>query len=279
MPVRHAKVSAVADDADSSTVSPSDWNADHIVDSLVLTGGSPTISAATGRPAILDVDLTGDPRAPTTAITDNDTSVATTAFVQAVAAAMFSTGDVKLTLKVVADSGWVMFDDGTIGSASSGSSYANAAAQALFLLLYANTVDASCPILTSAGGATTRAAQGAAATAWAANCRMTLPKALGRALAGAGSGSGLTAHPLGSTGGAETVTQTIGTLVSHGHNVTPNTPDLLSYYPPGGYNNSTIFSGPGFSVTTTILSCAGQGGGGAMGIVQPTTFLNVMVKL
>jgi len=33
---------------------------------------------------------------------------------------VFTTGDAKLTLKTVADIGWIMMDDGTIGSATSG---------------------------------------------------------------------------------------------------------------------------------------------------------------
>ena len=35
-------------------------------------------------------------------------------------ATAFTTGDIKLTLKTTADAGWAMFNDGTIGDASSG---------------------------------------------------------------------------------------------------------------------------------------------------------------
>ena len=44
--------------------------------------------------------LTGDPQAPTPAIGDNDTSIATTAFVQTAIAAQFNTGDYKNSVRV-----------------------------------------------------------------------------------------------------------------------------------------------------------------------------------
>ena len=110
------------------------------------------------------------------------TDVPNKAYVDALVAIFFSTGDIKPTLKTVPDSGWLMFDDGTFGSATSGSSNSNSAAnQALFTLLFNNITDTYAPILTSGGGATNRAAQVSASAAWAANCRMSLPKALGRA--------------------------------------------------------------------------------------------------
>src|SRR5258708_1944894 len=97
------------------------------------------------------------------------TDATTKAYVDALIAALYSTGDIKLTLKTAPDSGWLMFDDGTFGSATSGSSNSNSAAnQALFTLLFNNIADAWAPILTSGGGATTRAAQTNAASAWAA---------------------------------------------------------------------------------------------------------------
>src|SRR5262249_41681527 len=131
--------------------------------------------------------FTGDPQAPTPTAGDNDTSIATTAFVTAAIASVSggaaTTGALKATHKTTADSGWIMWVDGTIGDASSGSSVrANADTSALFTLYYNGYTDALCPLLTSAGAATTRAAQGAAATAFGAHCRMTLPKGPGRAV-------------------------------------------------------------------------------------------------
>ena len=132
----------------------------------------------------------------------------------------WSTGDAKLTFKQTANSGWLLMNDGTIGSVASGANYANAAAQALFTLFYASPfTDANVPLFTSTGAATTRAAQGTAAAAWAANCRMMLPLQLGRSIAVAGAGAGLTARTLGGADGQETQTLTTGQLPAHNHGI------------------------------------------------------------
>ena len=109
----------------------------------------------------------------------------------------FSTGDIKATLKTVADAGWVMMDDGTIGNAaSSATTRANADTEDLFTLLWTNCADAQCAV---SGG------RGASAAAdFAANKRIALPKILGRAIGAAGAGSGLTSRALAETTGAET---------------------------------------------------------------------------
>ena len=135
--------------------------------------------------------------------------------------AVWSTGDAKLTYKQVADAGWVLFADGTIGDASSGANTASATTAALFTLLYNSPfTDSSCPIFTSTGAATTRAAQGTAAAAYAAHCRLATPTVLGRALAIAGSGVGLTPRVLGTKAGAETVTLAQSQLPSVNLNTT-----------------------------------------------------------
>jgi hypothetical protein len=88
----------------------------------------------------------------------------------------FSTGDVKLTIKTTADTGWVLMNDGSIGSASSGATTrANADTTALYTLLWNNTINQWCPVAGGRGGS--------AAADFAANKAITLPRALGRALA------------------------------------------------------------------------------------------------
>lgn len=209
--------------------------------------------------------------------------------------AKWSTGDVKLTMKTVADAGWVMFNDGTIGDASSGASYANASAQALFVLMFDNMVDGNAPILTSAGSATTRAAQSNAASAWAANCRISLPKALGRAIAIAGAGSGLTSRALGAIVGGETNTLITANLPpytpagsvqitdpGHAHGYVANY-QAIGSIPPGG-NDGRIRHNEVTSPATTGITAAFSGtaqGGTSVPVsnMQPTTFLNAMVKL
>lgn len=189
----------------------------------------------------------------------------------------WSTGDGKLTLKSVADPGWMLMDDGTFGDAlSGGSTRANNDGQALFTLLYnAPFNDTVAPLLTSTGVATTRAAQGTAAAAWAAHCRMTLTRQLGRSIAVAGSGAGLTGHTLGSFDGAETHTQTPAEIAQHQH-------------PPGITTNFVFSDGSLFGVTggtnayypTNAGTATGmQGSSAAMSIMNPRSYWNVMIKL
>ncbi|WP_271627805.1 hypothetical protein [Bradyrhizobium sp. CCBAU 11445] len=202
------------------------------------------------------------------------------------ASATFTTGDIKFTLKTTPDSGWRMFDDGTIGDGSSGATYANVAAQALFTLMYNNFVDANAAITTSAGGATTRAAQVNAATAWANHCRIALPKVLGRALAFAGAGSGLTSRALGVVGvGSETVTLTNAQIPANIPNsvtvaLSPNNQlagtAQNSVSAPGG-SASVVPTGGTMSATATVT--INPSGGGSHNNMQPSAFLNAMVKL
>ena len=57
------------------------------------------------------------------------------------------TGDVKATFRGVADDGWVMMDDGSIGPAGSGATTrANADCEDLFVLLWANVANTYAPL-------------------------------------------------------------------------------------------------------------------------------------
>lgn len=179
----------------------------------------------------------------------------------------FSTGDVKLTLKAVADAGWVMMNDGTIGSASSGgTTRANADCQSLFALLWNNVANVNCAV---SGG------RGASAAAdWSANKTIALPKALGRALAIAGSGAGLTARNLGDTTGEETHTLTQAEMPSHTHGVPSGAA--------GSPNNAATAFGCGPFLTSATdggQTTGSAGSGGAHNNMQPTSFLNIMIKL
>jgi len=226
----------------------------------------------------------------------------------AIAIPIWSTGDAKLTFKTVADAGWVMMDDGSIGDATSGATTrANADTQKLFTLFYGNCADADVPLQTSTGAATTRAAQGTAAAAWGAHCRMVLPKVLGRALAGAGAGAGLTNRPLGRSLGNETHTMSMAEMATHNHGVndTGHTHPLSDPTHTHGLNNllvnaGNLFSGPGtpmayatsystatnsaatgitISTATTGMSISNVGSATPFSIMSPTSYLNVMVCL
>lgn len=219
------------------------------------------------------------------------TDAATKNYVDTTTAAFFSTGDIKLTLKTTPDSGWLLFDDGTFGNVSSGSSNSNSAANlALFTLFFANLSDTAAPLLTSGGAATTRAAQTNAATAWAANCRMTLAKTLGRALGIAGAGAGLTSRPLGSTVGAETnalsSTNQLPQFTPAG-SVSASAPVLNNNNVAGGTDLTHLALGNGgnasagsFGITASFSGTPiGSASPSSFSVMEPTTFLNAMVKL
>lgn len=196
--------------------------------------------------------------------------------------ALWTTGDAKLTFKTVADAGWVMANDGSIGSAASGATTrANADTEALYTLLWNNVTDAWAPV---SGG------RGASAAAdFAADKTLSLPKALGRAIAVAGAGAGLTARPLGSTVGAEThtLTQAQTPLKDHVHGVTDpgHGHTMVSTGGNGGGDGAQGGAGVLGSLPTsnnpTGISIQNTGNAAAdpHPIMSPETFMNAMVKL
>jgi microcystin-dependent protein len=276
---------------------------------VVTATSLPLARTAMGVPPIDSPAFTGSPTAPTPAPGDNDTSLATTAYVQAALAAVgaaFTTGDLKPTHKVVADTGWILWIDSTIGGVGSNAGIRqNADTQALFTLYYNNYSDAVCPLLTSANAATTRAAQGTAAAAFANHCQVFLPKGSQRAigLAGSTSTGGLSARSLGSIAGVETITQSTAQMPvhnhaaattgphSHGHSWT--NPDVgqpvgQSGAPPINWEAAPVspaspaaLAGTDLVIATADvgISVGVAGGGAAMNIMNPMTYINIMVRL
>jgi hypothetical protein len=175
----------------------------------------------------------------------------------------FTTGDVKLTLKTVADVGWVLMNDTTIGDASSGGTgRANADTSALFTLLWNNTADADCAVSTGRGGS--------AAADYAAHKTIALPKALGRALATYGTGVGLTARALAHVVGEETHVLITAEMPSHSHTPAAGTNFMTST------GAGQFVSGASGGITGGTSS---TGGDGPHNNMQPTLFLNTMIKL
>jgi len=178
------------------------------------------------------------------------------------------TGDTKLTYRTTADDGWILADDGSIGSASSGASNrANDDTEDLYTLLYTNMSDAECPVSSGRGAS--------AAADFAANKTLTVPLTLGRALGISGTGASLTARTLGDTVGEENHTPTLAETFAHDHiERTTNTATTTAGSEPKGVNDSTGF--PNGSNTRTTSS---SGSSTAFNVVQPTSFLNLMIKL
>jgi microcystin-dependent protein len=144
--------------------------------------------------------------------------------ITSISSSNFTTGDGKLTMKSVADTGWVMMNDGTIGDASSGgTTRANADCSALFSLLWNNVSNTYAPVSGGRGGS--------AAADFAAHKTIALAKQLGRAITIAGAGSGLTARALGETYGVETVQLSEAQLPAHTH------ANTLTFNDPGHSHN------------------------------------------
>ena len=204
--INHPFVSAKGDGSDATVVRPSNWNASH------------NLNMATSK--IVGRMSAGPGLAEELSVTSYMIGLLNTAdfATLAVALGLPTTGDAKLTFKLVADAGWVLANDGAIGDAlSGGSTRANADTINLFTFFYNNFSDIIAPVLTSTGALTTRAAQGTATTAFGSHCRMLLPRQLGRALIVAGAGGGLTNRVLGDFSGEEAHTLVTVELPSHSH--------------------------------------------------------------
>jgi microcystin-dependent protein len=216
----------------------------------------------------------------------------------------FTTGNVKLCINTVADAGWVMLDDKTIGSgASAATGRANDDTEDLFKLLWNNFSNSYAAI---SGGV-----RGVNADAdWAANKTINLPKALGRVFGVSGAGSGLSARSLGEYLGEEDHTLITGEIPSHNHTQDPHDhtqdPHTHLVIGPTGSNAGTNAATP-IAITdgatynlgggvpevpttgkTSPTTATNQpttatnqptGGDGAHNNIQPTLFLNAMIKL
>jgi hypothetical protein len=223
--------------------------------------GSFTLSSNPfGAPINIDSANLTNAVATTQPSTDNSTKVATTAFVQGALQGAWTTGDAKLTLKTVADPGWVIMNDGTIGDATSAATTrANADCQALFTLIWTNIPDVWAPVVGGRGAN--------AAADWTAHKRLTLPRQLGRSLAAAGAGAGLTSRVLGGFDGAETHVQTVPEIAQHAH---------IQSAQGGGPGWA---AGPDYTADGGTTSTGYTGSGSPMAIMDPRAYWNVMIKL
>ena len=193
---------------------------------------------------------------------------------------LYSTGDVKLTFKTVADTGWVMMNDGSIGSASSGATTrANADTEALFTLLWNNVSNTWAAVSTGRGAS--------AAADFAANKTLTLPRTLGRALAVSGAGATLTSRALGEYLGAETHALSTAELAVHAHREYGSDPTVATTLNAasiptalgGGIPYKTIQTFASTASVIVDLNTGNAGSGSAHNNMQPSAFMNVMVKL
>ncbi|MDM4768678.1 hypothetical protein [Solimonas sp. SE-A11] len=187
----------------------------------------------------------------------------------------FETGDAKITTRTVASPGWVLMDDGTIGSATSGATtLAHGTAHALYLHLWNTFLQSEAPV-TGGRGAN-------AAADWAANKPIALTKQLGRAIAVAGQGLGLTDRALGSTYGVETVALTAANNGPHKHingARTEGGTDAALYGIAAGLDPGEAVDQNGGGGYSSSPYTSTEGNGTPHENMQPTSFWNVMIKL
>src|SRR5579863_1657437 len=165
--------------------------------------------------------------------------------------------------------GYVVMNDGTIGSAASeATTRANSDTFALYNLLYNNVTVPSSNTL-----CIVTAFSGNAVNDYVANRVMHLPAVLGRAMCSAGSGAGLTPRALASITGSETIS--IAAMPAHNHpgSVMP----FQSFNASGG--GTSVVETPGSVSGNYALSIASQGSGAADGNMQPSSFMNFFIKL
>lgn len=199
-----------------------------------------------------------------------------------------TTGDLKFTIKTVADPGWLLINDGTLGSAASGATYASADYAALYAAFWNGISNTYAPV--SAGRGANAAAD------FAANKPIQMTRMLGRALALASAGSGLTSRALGQFLGEENHALTSGengthnhvadvTDPTHIHSITNGT--VVWRATAGGIVSTSVPNLPMQTYSLTVDAAAtgitvttqNSGSGTAHNTMQPSTFLNAMVKI
>lgn len=230
-----------------------------------------------------------------------------TAYGASIANALYKTGDVKKTVKKTAETGWLLLDGKTIGSASSGgTARANADTSALFTLLWTDWDNTVLPIQDSSGSPTTRGAS--AAADFAANKRLPLPDHRERVAAGWDNLADVTrlsapvaGDTIGSVGGSQSHTLTTTETPSHTHSFSATTSsdgahthelqigqitgtagtrsgwDFTSYSKYAAGTDNIVSAA---AHTHTVSGTTGSSGSGsAHNNVQPTIVFNYQVKL
>jgi hypothetical protein len=176
------------------------------------------------------------------------------------------TGDIKTSLLSSAPNGWVAMDDGSIGNIGSGATNrANKDTYQLYKTIWDGVSDTWAPVSTGRGAT--------ASADFVAGKILTLPRSLGRALSGAGAGSGLTSRVLGEYAGAES------------NNVTLIPANLPPHSHTGLFQNSgSSTSGPGVFVGLNPIAISTGNGPGtstpfSVPSLTPSSYMNVFIKL
>lgn len=246
--LKHNFVSAKTNGSDNTLVQPSNWNDSH---NFQTVGSNVVLGNNGGAGAVSELSCTAQGFLILAAVDFNG--------LQSVIGG-FSAGDTKETFKTVADTGWVMMDDGTIGDASSGgTTRANADTVNLFTVLWNNCANADCPVSSGRGAS--------AAADFAAHKTIQLPLSKGRTFVGAGTGTGLTARTLGHAFGEENHTLVVGEIPAHTHGYSGTTGTGTT----GSESATHTHGGNGFNFVGASGSGGNLGGGGSNGPTMTAT--------
>lgn len=178
------------------------------------------------------------------------------------------TGQMRFGYFTVANPGWILYSDGSIGNSGSGATIlADPSAFALYERFYNLVENSFAPV---DGGRT-----GNAANDFDANKALFLPRIEGRAIGIAGGPEeGITLRLLGEFIGGESFSLTIDQLPPHAHGLDVTT--AVDIFSPGFQSGGNRpFAREGGTVTTT----ASTGGGQPYPVMQPTSFINAQIKL
>ena len=152
-------------------------------------------------------------------------------------------GEGKIWFGLTAPSKWLLVNGETIGNLSSGADHAAEGYEDIFIFLWENHADTSCPV---SGG------RGASAAAdFAAGKTLTLPNACGRAPIGAGQGEGLTNRSLGGQLGEENHIISSDEGYSHTHTGTSHTHTLSHTHIGGAHSHQQRYLVTGLLYRTT----------------------------
>ncbi len=285
--ITHPFVSAKGDGTDATLVRPSNWNATHST-SMATANLLGRLTAGVG--AFEEIAITA-------LIAAALNSASGAAFLTAIGAGGFFTGDIKARYGTGALTGYVRLNGNTIGSATSGAGErANADTQTLFQYLW----DTDPNLVVGAGRGVSSIAD------WNANKSITLPDLRGRTIAGLdGMGFTLagrltstyttgTPDLLGSGAGAESQTLTLAQLptgitgtvsVGAGGAAIPFVnPPLLNQIitaPGPGPNTNAPVSAQSWTSATSLTGTmtSNNTGGNPHPNVQPTLLMTWYIKL
>jgi hypothetical protein len=179
-------------------------------------------------------------------------------------------GDIKTSLTSSAPPGWVAMNDGSIGNVGSG---ATTRANQDTFQLYKTIWDAVSNPSSNAYAPVSGSLGASAVADFLANKTLTLPLSLGRAMAGAGNGAGLTPRPLGSNAGGETTALTnINQVPAHVHTYVLTTDT-------GGAGLGAVSSSNAIVNTVTNTGVQGSTPSSPFSILGPMSFMNIFIKL